>query len=131
MSLVSRCKWPITGSEIPGKGGSGGEYVRFLSNIQHARDTNVAARIAVVNQFSPNPPTEYMVGKVFPLLSLKSQDRYYRKRVFKMASPFYQSMRNLVCRRSMSGKTCLRLVEILGLPVTMTGNFCNILLYIQ
>ena len=40
-----------------------------------------------------------------------------------------QSMRNLVCRRSMSGKTCLRLVEILGLPVTMTGNFCKILLY--
>ena len=39
-----------------------------------------------------------------------------------------QSMRNLVCRRSMSGKTCLRLVEILGLPVTMTGNFCKILL---
>ena len=29
------------------------------------------------------------------------------------------------------GKTGLRLVEILGLPVTMTGNFCKILLYIQ
>ena len=43
----------------------------------------------------------------------------------------YQTMRNLVCRRSMSGKTYLRLVEILGLPVTMTCNFCNILLYIQ
>ena len=42
-----------------------------------------------------------------------------------------QSMRILVCRRSMSGKTCLRLVELLGLPVTMTGNFCKILLYIQ
>ena len=42
-----------------------------------------------------------------------------------------QSMRNLVCRRSMIGKTCLRLVGILGLPVTMTGNFCQILLYIQ
>ena len=40
-------------------------------------------------------------------------------------------MRNLVCRRSMSDKTCLRLVEILGLPVTITGNFCQILLYIQ
>ena len=40
-------------------------------------------------------------------------------------------MRNLVCRRSMSGKNCMRLVEILGLPVTMTGNFCQILLYIQ
>ena len=38
-----------------------------------------------------------------------------------------QSMRNLVCRRSMSGKTCLRLVEILGSPVTITGNFCQIL----
>ena len=34
-----------------------------------------------------------------------------------------QSMRNLFCRRSMSGKTCLRLVEILGLPVTMTATF--------
>ena len=42
-----------------------------------------------------------------------------------------QSMRNLVCRRSMIGKTCLRLVGILGLPVTMTRNFCQILLYIQ
>jgi len=42
-----------------------------------------------------------------------------------------QSMRNLVCRRSTTGKTCLRLVVILGLPVTMTGNFCQILLYIQ
>ena len=40
-------------------------------------------------------------------------------------------MRNLVCHRSMSDKTCLRLVEILGLPVTITGNFCQILLYIQ
>ena len=39
-------------------------------------------------------------------------------------------MRNLVCRRSMSDKTCLRLVEILGLPVTITGNFCQILLSI-
>ena len=39
-----------------------------------------------------------------------------------------QSMRNLVCRRLMSGKNCMRLVEILGLPVAMTG---NILLYIQ
>ena len=39
-----------------------------------------------------------------------------------------QSMRNLVCRRSMSDKTCLQLVEILGLPVTMTRNFCEILL---
>ena len=36
---------------------------------------------------------------------------------------FLQSMRNLVCRMSMSGKTCLRLVEILGLPVTMTATF--------
>ena len=42
-----------------------------------------------------------------------------------------QSMQNLFYRRSMSGKTCLRLVEILGLPVTMTGNFCKNLLYIQ
>ena len=42
-----------------------------------------------------------------------------------------KSMRNLVYRRSMTGKTCLRLVGILGLPVTMTGNFCQILLYIQ
>jgi len=42
-----------------------------------------------------------------------------------------QSMRNLVCRRSMTGKTCVRLVGILGLPVTMTGKFCQILLYIQ
>mgnify|MGYP006890236903 CR=1 FL=1 len=40
-------------------------------------------------------------------------------------------MRNLVCRRSMSGKNGIRLVEILGLPVTMTDNFCQILLYIQ
>jgi len=31
----------------------------------------------------------------------------------------------------MSVKTCLRLVEVLGLHVTMTGNFCQILLYIQ
>jgi len=37
-----------------------------------------------------------------------------------------QSMRNLVCHRSMSGKTCLRLVEILGLSVTMTGNLFSI-----
>ena len=37
-----------------------------------------------------------------------------------------QSMQNLVCYRSISGKTCLRLVETLGLPVTMTGNFCSI-----
>ena len=43
----------------------------------------------------------------------------------------YQSMWNLVCHRSMSGKTCLRLVVILGLPVTMSGYFCQILLYIQ
>jgi len=35
-----------------------------------------------------------------------------------------QTMRNVVCCRSMSGKTCLRLVE-------MTGNFCQVLLYIQ
>ena len=42
-----------------------------------------------------------------------------------------QSMRNLVCHRSMSGKTCPRLVEILGLSVTMTGNFFQFLLYIQ
>ena len=35
-----------------------------------------------------------------------------------------QSMQNLVCHWSISGKTCLRLVETLGLPVTMTGNFC-------
>ena len=42
-----------------------------------------------------------------------------------------QSMRNLVCRRSMLGKTCLRLVEFLWLPVTMSDNFCQILLYIQ
>jgi len=42
-----------------------------------------------------------------------------------------QSMRNLVRRRSMSDKTCLRLVEIFGLPVTMTGTFCQSLLYIQ
>ena len=42
-----------------------------------------------------------------------------------------QSMRNLVCRRSMTDKTCLRLVGILALPVTMTGNFCQFLLYIQ
>ena len=45
----------------------------------------------------------------------------------------YQSMRNLVCRRSMTGKTCLRLVGILGLPVTRTRlwqvtfvKFCSI-----
>jgi len=31
----------------------------------------------------------------------------------------YQSMQNLFFHRSMTGKTCLRLVEILGLPVTM------------
>ena len=37
-----------------------------------------------------------------------------------------QSMRNLVGHSSMSGKTCLRLTEILGLPVTMRGNFCSI-----
>jgi len=36
-----------------------------------------------------------------------------------------QSMRNLVCHRSMTGKTCLPLVEILGLHITMTGNFCE------
>ena len=36
-----------------------------------------------------------------------------------------QSMRKLVCHRSMTGKTSLRL------SVTMTGNFCQILLYIQ
>ena len=40
-------------------------------------------------------------------------------------------MRNLVCHRSISGKTCLRLAEILGLFVTMTGNFCQFLPYIQ
>ena len=50
---------------------------------------------------------------------------------FKNLFAWYQSMRNLVCRRSMTGKTCLRLVGILGLPVTMTGNFCQMLLYIQ
>ena len=32
-----------------------------------------------------------------------------------------QCQAKLVCRRSMSGKTCLRLVENLGLPVTITG----------
>jgi len=42
-----------------------------------------------------------------------------------------QSMRNLACRRSMSGKTCLQQVEILGLPVTMAGNFHQILIYIR
>ena len=35
-------------------------------------------------------------------------------------------MRNLVYRRSRSGKTCLRLVDILSSPITMTGNFCSI-----
>ena len=40
-------------------------------------------------------------------------------------------VRNFVCHRSMSGKTCPRLVEILGLSVTMTGNFFQFLLYIQ
>ena len=40
-------------------------------------------------------------------------------------------MQNLVCHRSMSGKTYLRLVENMALPVTMTGNFCQILLFIQ
>jgi len=40
-------------------------------------------------------------------------------------------MRNLVCHRSMSGKTCLRLVEMLCLSVTMTGSVCQMLLYIQ
>jgi len=42
-----------------------------------------------------------------------------------------QCQAKLICDWSMSGKTYLRLVEILGLPVTMTGNFCKILLYIQ
>ena len=46
-------------------------------------------------------------------------------------SRLLQSMQNLACHRSMSGKSCLRLVEILGLPVTMSGNFCQILLYVQ
>ena len=54
-------------------------------------------------------------------ICVKKKSNHYRS----------QSMRNLVCRRSMSGKTGLRLEEILGLPVTMTGNFCKILLYIQ
>jgi len=40
-------------------------------------------------------------------------------------------MRNLVCRRSMTGKTCLRLVGILVLPVTLTDNVYQFLLYIQ
>jgi len=40
-------------------------------------------------------------------------------------------MRNLIGHSTMSGKISLRLVEILDLPVTMTGNFCQILLYIQ
>ena len=40
-------------------------------------------------------------------------------------------MQNIVCRRSMPGKTCLQLVQILGLIVTMKGNFCPISLYIQ
>jgi len=31
----------------------------------------------------------------------------------------------------MTGKTCLRQAGILGLPVTMTGNICQILIYIQ
>ena len=35
-------------------------------------------------------------------------------------------MQNLVRHRTMSDRTCLQLVEILGLPVTMTGNFCQI-----
>ena len=40
-------------------------------------------------------------------------------------------MQNLVGHRTMSGKTCPQLVEILGLPLKITGNFCQILLYIQ
>ena len=44
---------------------------------------------------------------------------------------YMQSMRNLVCRKTMSGKTCLQLVKHLDLPVTMSGNLCQILLYIQ
>jgi len=43
----------------------------------------------------------------------------------------FQFMRNPVCRRSMSGKTCLWLVEILRSLVTMTGNLCHFFLYIQ
>jgi len=31
----------------------------------------------------------------------------------------------------MSGNTCLQPVGIFGLPVTMTGNFCQFFLYIQ
>jgi len=43
-----------------------------------------------------------------------------------------QCMRNIVCHRSMSAKLgCDRLVEILGLSVTMKGYFCKILLFIQ
>ena len=41
-----------------------------------------------------------------------------------------QSMRNIVSRRSVSGKTCMWLVESLGSPVTMTRNICQMLFYI-
>ena len=43
--------------------------------------------------------------------------------------PHFQSVQNLVCPRSMSGKTCLLLVEILGLPVqwqVIFVKFCSI-----
>jgi len=39
--------------------------------------------------------------------------------------------KNLIITGHSLCKTGLRLVEILGLPVTMTGNFCKIWLYIQ
>ena len=72
--------------------------------------------------------TAKIVINMYPKLALDiyEADEYYGKLLL-----IQQSMRNLVCRRSMSGKTCLRRVEILGLPVTITGNFCKILLYIQ
>ena len=40
-----------------------------------------------------------------------------------MKNDVNKSMGNPVCRRLMSGKTRLRLVDIWGLPVTMTVTF--------
>ena len=58
MSLVKRCRCPISGSAMAGEGGSGGEYFRCRLNInQHAKGITNADRTMVtieVLQTSPN-----------------------------------------------------------------------------
>ena len=45
--------------------------------------------------------------------------------------PYSSPCETLSVAGQWQGKPSLRLVGILGLPVTVTGNFCQILLYIQ